>query len=61
MKPSIHNKLESLAERLEEINALLAEPEVINDQNRFRSLSQEYAPCDAVGLELDVHVPEGRP
>ena len=27
MKPSIHNKLESLADRLEEINALLAEPD----------------------------------
>ena len=48
MKPSIHNKLESLAERLEEINALLAEPEVISDQNRFRSLSQEYAQVNPV-------------
>ena len=48
MKASIHHKLESLAERLEEINALLAEPEVINDQNRFRSLSQEYAQVNPV-------------
>ncbi|MDH3947948.1 MAG: peptide chain release factor 1 [Gammaproteobacteria bacterium] len=48
MKPSIHNKLESLSERLEEINALLAEPEVISDQNRFRSLSQEYAQVNPV-------------
>ncbi len=43
MKPSIRGKLEQLAERFEEITALLAEPEVQSDQNRFRSLSQEYA------------------
>ncbi len=43
MKPSIRSKIDGLAERLEEINALLADPGVIADQNRFRSLSQEHA------------------
>jgi len=43
MKDSIHNKLESLAERLEEINHLLSSPDVIGDQNKFRALSQEHA------------------
>ena len=43
MKNSIHNKLESLAERLEEINHLLSSPDVIGDQNKFRALSQEHA------------------
>ena len=43
MKDSIHNKLETLAERLEEINHLLSSPEVMADQNKFRSLSQEHA------------------
>lgn len=43
MKDSIHNKLESLAERLEEINHLLSSPDVINNQNKFRALSQEHA------------------
>lgn len=43
MKDSIHNKLESLAERLEEINYLLSSPDVIGDQNKFRALSQEHA------------------
>ncbi len=43
MKPSIRSKIDGLAERLEEINALLADPGVITDQNRFRALSQEYA------------------
>ncbi|GMR16515.1 MAG: peptide chain release factor 1 [Gammaproteobacteria bacterium] len=43
MKDSIHNKLESLAERLEEINHLLSSPDIIGDQNKFRALSQEHA------------------
>jgi peptide chain release factor 1 len=48
MKASIQTKLENLAERLEEINALLADPDVIGDQNQFRSLSQEYAQVNPV-------------
>ena len=48
MKTSIQNKLESLSERLEEINALLADPGVIGDQNQFRGLSQEYAQISPV-------------
>jgi len=43
VKASILSKLENLSERLQEISALLAEPDVIVDQNRFRDLSQEYA------------------
>ena len=43
MKPSIRQKLEQLDQRFEEITALLAAPETQNDQNRFRTLSREYA------------------
>ncbi len=43
MKASILEKLETLAERVEELNALLSAPEVINDANKFRQLSQEHA------------------
>ena len=43
MKASIISKLETLSERFEEISMLLSEIEVINDQNRFRELSKEYA------------------
>jgi peptide chain release factor 1 len=43
MKESLRNKLQSLSERLEEINALLSDPDVIGNQNKFRSLSQEHA------------------
>lgn len=43
MKKSVYAKLEGLVERHEEIQALLSEPSVINDQNKFKVLSKEYA------------------
>ena len=48
MKASIQHKLDQLSQRFEEITALLAEPEVQNDQNRFRALSREYAQLNPV-------------
>lgn len=48
MKPSIITKLENLGERFEEITALLSQPEIQSDQNRFRSLSQEYAQIEPI-------------
>ena len=43
MNTSILHKLDTLTERFEEIAQLLAEPSVQSDQNKFRSLSQEYS------------------
>ncbi len=43
MKQSIQLKLENLCERYDEIAALLSEPEIQSNQNKFRTLSQEYA------------------
>jgi len=43
MKESLQSKLEKLKDRQEELDALLADPEVINDQECFRELSREYA------------------
>lgn len=48
MKASIRSKLENLSERLQEINALLADPDVIADQKKFRALSQEYAEINPI-------------
>ncbi len=48
MKASIISKLETLSERHEEISLLLSQPEVMNDQNRFRELSKEYAELSPV-------------
>ena len=43
MKSSIQLKLDNLSNRFDEIAALLSQPETQSDQNKFRSLSQEYA------------------
>ena len=43
MKASIITKLEALIERHEEVQALLGEPEIISDQDRYRALTKEYA------------------
>ncbi len=48
MQPSIRKRLERLAGRHEEVAALLAEPDVHNDQDRFRKLSKEYAQLEDV-------------
>lgn len=43
MNKTLLTKLEKIVERVEEINALLADPDIINDQERFRNLSMEYS------------------
>jgi peptide chain release factor 1 len=48
MKDSIRHKLVLLVDRYEEVGALLSDPEVISDQNRFRDLSREYSEIEAV-------------
>src|SRR5579871_3230412 len=48
MKPSIQKKLQMLAERHEELGMMLAEPQVINDQNRFREYSKEYSQLETI-------------
>jgi peptide chain release factor 1 len=53
MKASILSKLEILSARHEEIAGLLSEPEVINDQNKFRSLSMEYSQLEDVVKAFD--------
>lgn len=42
------NKLDGIADRYEELEGLLAQPEVISEQIQFRSYSQEYAQLEAV-------------
>lgn len=48
MKASILEKLQNITERHEEVGALLSDPDVIGDQNRFRDLSKEYAELEPV-------------
>ncbi len=48
LKPSIITKLDTLAERYEEVQALLGDPEVANDQNKLRDLNKEYSQLETV-------------
>lgn len=48
MKASILAKLDTLAERYEEVAALMSDPDIIGDQNTFRELSKEYAELEPV-------------
>ncbi len=48
MKASILEKLDRLKERYEEVSALLSEADIINNQNKFRELSKEYAELEPV-------------
>ena len=43
MKPSLATKLTQLATRLEELDGLLAAPDVSRDLDRYRALSREHA------------------
>jgi peptide chain release factor 1 len=48
MKDSIRTKLDKLIERHEEIGALLADPEIIGNNDKFRDLSVEYSRLEPV-------------
>lgn len=48
MKDSLRAKLEELVERHEDLAHSLSDPEVINDQDKFRRMSQEYAQLESL-------------
>jgi peptide chain release factor 1 len=48
VKPSVQKKLDNLIERFEEVGALMSDPDVIGDQNKFRALSMEYSQLEPV-------------
>ena len=48
MKSSIKIKLDNLADRYEELSALMSDASVISDQNRFRKYSIEYSELEPV-------------
>ena len=43
MKESLQQKLVTLCQRYDDVGAMLSDPDVMGDQQRFRSLSKEYA------------------
>ena len=52
MNPNLRQKLEVLAERREELERLLAEPDVIGDAARFRQLSREFSQLEPLAAAL---------
>ncbi len=52
MKASIQAKLFQLQERFDEVQALLADPDIIGDQNQFRDLSREYSRLEPVAQDV---------
>jgi len=60
MTPSLMRKLGELAERHQEVALLLAQGETINDPNRFRDLSKEYAQLEPVVKSLQAYDDAGQ-
>lgn len=50
MKESLYLKLEKLTGRQEELEGLLSDPDIINNQNKFRELSLEYSEIKPIVL-----------
>jgi peptide chain release factor 1 len=49
MKPFVKETLDRQQWRLEELDALLSAPDVVNDMARFRQLSREHAELSELG------------
>jgi peptide chain release factor 1 len=60
MLPSIRRKLDTLAERHQEIGLMLAQPDVAGDTARFRDLSREYAQLEPISASLKAYDDAGR-
>jgi peptide chain release factor 1 len=52
MTPTLRRKLEALAERREELERLLSDPDVVGDNDRFRKYSREFAQLEPVAVAL---------
>jgi peptide chain release factor 1 len=48
LSPSMVAKLDALADRFEEVGALLAEPEIVGERDRFAALSREFSELEPV-------------
>ena len=61
MQPTIREKLEQLRERHQEVEAALADPEVIQNTDEFRRLSKEYSRLEPVTRALMISTEPNRP
>ena len=51
MKDSLRAKLDELIERHEDLAYSMSDPDVINDQDKFRRMSQEYAQLESLAQD----------
>ncbi|WP_127470159.1 peptide chain release factor 1 [Thiomicrorhabdus aquaedulcis] len=56
MKNSIRSKLEHLVERLDEVGALISQPDATHDQKKFTALSKEHAQLSPVVASFNAFV-----
>jgi len=56
MKTSLKVKLEQMMERFQEVGRLLSEPEVIADQQQFKTLSKEYAQLEPIANSFEAYL-----
>ncbi len=52
MTPTLRRKLGALAERREELERLLSDPEVLADNERFRNFSREFSQLEPIAAAL---------
>lgn len=55
MKPSIQTKLQTIAERYDELKTVLSDPAITQDLNRYRDLSKEYAQIEPLAQAFLKH------
>src|SRR5687768_134273 len=56
MKSSMRTRLEHLAHRLIEVDALLAEPEIAGDMDKYRKISRERAELEPVVTVFNAYI-----
>ena len=56
MKDTMRDRLERLAHRLIEVDAMLSEPEIATDMDSFRKLSRERAELEPVVEAFNAYV-----
>ena len=55
MKESLLVRLDTMCERYEELAALMSDPTVIGDQNKFREYSKEYSDLEELVKAYDAY------
>ncbi|KPL47758.1 peptide chain release factor 1 [Xanthomonas axonopodis] len=53
MTPTLRRKLEALAERREELQHLLSDPDVVGNNDKFRTLSRELSQLEPIAVALE--------